>query len=152
MAKKPAEPSTYAGLHVQQARKTSLNGARKSVQRCVAFHWGSAASALSNTTSNLLCLCAKGYMHHLILVCWAFLQLPATLRVEPMRFGSGLPLEFVAGECLPETSVIVCNTSGQSMVRGIVAGAKYTFAISQRLWKVKDQTGILHQGLSQGAT
>eukprot|EP00884_Botryococcus_braunii_P005311 jgi/Botrbrau1/14781/Bobra.0284s0014.2 len=68
-------------------------------------------------------------------------KLPATLRVEPMRFGSGLPLEFVAGECLPETSVVVCNTSGQSMVRGIVAGAKYTFAISQRLWKVKDQTG-----------
>lgn len=63
-------------------------------------------------------------------------QLPATLRLEPIRFGSGLPLEFLAGECIPETGAYICNGAGQTMVRGVVAGLKQSFGITQRLWKL----------------
>lgn len=69
------------------------------------------------------------------------MQLPASLRLEPIRFATGLPVDFMAGEALPETGVFICNGAGQTLIRGVIAGTKQTFTVVQRLWRLKTEAG-----------
>ncbi len=45
------------------------------------------------------------------------IQMPCSLRLEPLRFSSGRRVDVAVGEILPETTVTVCNTAGQRLTR-----------------------------------
>lgn len=66
------------------------------------------------------------------------LQLPATLKLEPMKYASGV-VEERAGATLPDTSVLVLN--GQNKRMTSTAGKKGAFTIVQRLWRLEGAPG-----------
>ena len=67
--------------------------------------------------------------------------MPASLRLEPMRFATGNAVDLIAGGTLPETSVSVINGGGQKVVRSVLCGKKQNFTIVQRLWRLNTQSG-----------
>ena len=64
-------------------------------------------------------------------------RLPASLRVEPMRFATGDAVELMCGDCVPETSIAVLSGGGgQKLVRSFYNGEKQSLLVTQCLWKL----------------
>ena len=63
-----------------------------------------------------------------------FLQAASSLRIEPMRFGTGQALEFNAGASIPETSVSVLNGGGQRLLKAPHSSER--LVVTLRLWRL----------------
>jgi len=72
-------------------------------------------------------------------VCEA--QLPASLKLEPIKFASGM-VEMSAGSSLPDTNVVVINGHHRKINNGQVGGKKGTFTVVQRLWRLDPASGV----------
>lgn len=69
------------------------------------------------------------------------LQLPASLRLEPARFGMGALVEMTAGATLPDTTIAVMSGHGKKMKASQMAGKKQSFTVVQRLWRMESKSG-----------
>lgn len=63
-------------------------------------------------------------------------RLPSALRIEPVLYASGEPVQLEAGDSLPETKLTVVNSQGQKIARSFYNGEKQTIRIKQRLWSL----------------
>eukprot|EP00878_Enallax_costatus_P041686 GHUV01048542.1.p1 GENE.GHUV01048542.1~~GHUV01048542.1.p1 ORF type:complete len:109 (+),score=22.38 GHUV01048542.1:587-913(+) len=70
-------------------------------------------------TGSCQCVCVPKLSDFCV---WQFLQLPQSLRLEPMRLAAGSILSLPAGSGLPETSISVMNGAGNKIVKALVAG------------------------------
>lgn len=62
------------------------------------------------------------------------LQLPSSLRIEPMKFGTGTVLEMAAGDVIPDTDVVVLSAAGQRLAKALIAGQKQHLRVAQQLY------------------
>ena len=76
------------------------------------------------------------------------LQLPSSLRLEPMQLFTGNTVEVAAGASLPNTNVIIMSGQGKKMTNSKVAGKKQTFTVVQRLWRLDSPSGVLCSSLT----
>lgn len=66
-------------------------------------------------------------------------QVPASLRLDPMRFATGALTKLAVGASLPDTSIAVLNGAGQRLSRAFLGGQKTALAVTQRLWRLNGQ-------------
>ena len=69
------------------------------------------------------------------------LQLPASLKLEPMKYASGV-VEERAGSTLPDTSVLVLNGHKKRMSSSMTGKKSASFTIVQRLWRLEGASGV----------
>ena len=69
------------------------------------------------------------------------MQLPASLKLEPIRYASGM-VEERAGTTLQDTSVVIMDGHDKRTNSGTMAGRKGTFTIVQRLWRLESALGL----------
>lgn len=52
------------------------------------------------------------------------LQLPSTIRFEPLKLATSAVIDMVAGSTIPESSITVMNGAGQKMSKAYFEGQK----------------------------
>jgi hypothetical protein len=83
--------------------------------------------------------CAQ-YPDNYLSLCYApplALQLPASLRLEPLKLSGSAVLQLAAGANLPESTVEVLSGAGQRMSRALIAGHRQSLRLvspGQQRW------------------
>lgn len=67
-----------------------------------------------------------------------------------MRFATGQPLEFAAGDSLPETTAAVLSGGGQRMTKAPFSGER--LVVTQRLWRLPPEGGAAGAAPPDGVT
>jgi hypothetical protein len=67
------------------------------------------------------------------------LQLPSSLRIEPMKLCTGAVVDMAAGDTIPDTDVVVLSGAGQKLSRALLGGQKQQLKVLQQLYYLGPQ-------------